>query len=281
MRKKLALWAAVGTAALLGTALPASAVSVYTPVGPPSTGEFSLEKIVKNIYGSSLAASGNNFTDGLIGGITLTRVVDSDSTAPSINGRLNLVSGSPDTTDQVWTDGVAFSHAQARYAGFGQSFGIVSGITVGAGNVPSGGTYQDLISVTGSGMNPSQTPPLPVAVPISGPFLFARQGPIDWNNTFGTQTSADDTTATDNVDRMVTYKVTGVDQNPGLPGTEIHWLLAFEDGVDGDYNDLVVEVVTRDPARQQAMPLPGSLAMGAVGLLGVIGLKTRQALRRA
>ena len=75
----------------------------------------------------------------------------------------------------------------------------------------------------------------------------------------------------DGMDHMVTYQITGSGlASLGYDADAIVWLLFWEDGdstsADGDYNDLVVEIV----AVAAAIPLPAPIALAGVGLLGVV-----------
>ncbi len=71
----------------------------------------------------------------------------------------------------------------------------------------------------------------------------------------------------DDVDHMLTYKVTGLADQ----GSWTVWLLRWDDqtgsGSDRDFNDSVIEI--------RAIPVPAAVLLGILGL-GVAGLKLRK-----
>jgi hypothetical protein len=110
--------------------------------------------------------------------------------------------------------------------------------------------------------------------PVSQPFLF-----LDEAN--GTMAYSDPALSSGGVDRMVTFAVTGYLADPGIlsswtafsDGTT-HYVIAFEDGTDFDFNDLVVEVSGVVP-----VPEPTTMLAGALLLLP-FGASTLRILRK-
>jgi len=240
----------------IATVLLASQVAqadFYTPIG--SSGEQNFPGIADNLYGGSFTLQGNG-RDYSNGAITLTRMVDSLSSVPTYIGvNMNVVSGPAfEATDQIWDDGATKIYAKARYASYAQNFGYNT-------DSDDNGIYETwnyLFSVNQGYDQTGQASP-----DLTG---------LDW--TWGRQgTTVNSSYAVDNpddVDHMLTYKVTGL---PGQ-GSWTVWLLRWDDqtikcgsGSDRDFNDSVIEI--------RAVPVPGAVLLGMLGL-GVAGWKLRK-----
>jgi hypothetical protein len=109
--------------------------------------------------------------------------------------------------------------------------------------------------------------------PVSQPFLFLDEA--NGNNAYS------DPSLNSGVDRMVTFAVTGYLQTAGDLNTwtafsdgTTHYVIAFEDGTDMDYNDLVVEVSGVTP-----VPEPTTMIAGVLLLLP-FGASTLRILRK-
>lgn len=231
------------------TAAGAPALAAFSTVNAPSGLELSHESIFEGIYGGNFVMGGNNFAgSGASLGIMATRVND---TGPG--SHMNVLTGSAGSgeDDQTWQDGIVFSNARARYAGFSQHFGYID-------NASGADPFQSVFQVTSQGLNPDMNslPNFTETTIFSDPFRFARANTAGGANKFSSN-------PIDNIggaDHMVAYEITGVN------GGRKTWWLFFEDqqmGVgDFDYNDLVVELVV--------VPLPASVYGGLAGL-GLVG----------
>jgi len=102
-------------AALAVGAFSTTSFAASTAIGSPTNGELSHARILDSIYGGGFAASGNDFSNGAI---TASRV--------------------DDAADQTFNLESFSASAEAVFAGFSQSFGIVQD-----------GTYTNLFDVTG------------------------------------------------------------------------------------------------------------------------------------
>lgn len=164
------------------------------------------------------------------GGYTFTRLDDTDPNAT------DLLVPTP-YGDSNWYDGNGTYYARARYAGYQQTLFIVQGAT----DTP-------ILSINGTAYQYISGPPGNFTV--NGNFLWGR----GTTNAVATQHSNDPN------DPLMTYLVTN--NQLGYYA----WWLFWEDGIDDDYNDLIVEI--------SAVPVP------AAALLGLIGMGLSFALRR-
>jgi len=244
----------IGLLALVAvTAAPALAgfTDVYAPA---RSGELSHQAIIQGIYGGSFAGSGLNMVgSGASSGIVATRMEDFGAGGP-----MNLVSGGAGFDDQMWTDGIAVTTAQAKYASLNQNLFYRD----------STGTHH-LFQATGSGFLSGVTSQ---QFTVAGNFDWIRSTYHFGDIPFGSRTWSSVESRNHygdpgpGLDHMVTYKITG------LNTTDTVWLMFWEDlsgplgycdsgqMADRDFNDLVVEV------RARAVPLPGAVMLGAIGL---------------
>jgi len=236
--------AAIATGLVAGS----TALAGFSTINPPAAGEIGHLDILNGLYGGSFTQDGVNFINGGAGGTVNAMRIDDFGVGAD---KLNLVNGAPGLADdQIWDDGVAAANARAVYAGDSQSFGYFLG--------ESGGAYNELFSVSGSGFAVSGN----AVIDFSGAtWRWGRGG-----NAFGPHSSLASENA-DGRDHMVTYKITG------LPNTIAVWLLFWEDRdfddprSDFDYNDLVVEI--------RAIPTPMAAGLGFLGLGGLAGMRRR------
>ncbi len=153
--------------------------------------------------------------------------------------------------DESWTGTLLNFTAAARYAGYTQEFGYsLDGDDRG---------YNKLFKVRGnkSNVHGSATLELEPGASVS----FMRDG------NKGGQWSSSVSENSDGLDHMVTYSVTGFDDDLA------RWMLFWEDlpgGGDRDYNDLAVEVTTR-------VPEPGT-GLTIVLVCGVLAIMRRRML---
>jgi hypothetical protein len=224
----------------------ANAEAGFTKVNAPPDAELSHRAILGYTYGGSFgpAGGGMNFSNGTI---TATRLED--------------FGANHDLLDQCFTGDLVGARALGRWAGYQQKLGVVAGES-------GAGSFHELLTVAGNGINVTGSAG---AAKMEGKgYRFARGGGGELMTSL----------ASDNrggVDQMISYRLDGY----GPAGTTTY-LLAFEDlgpgtNSDWDYNDLVVEVTTADPA---VAPLPPAAWSALTVLLagGVWGSRDR--LRR-
>lgn len=240
---------------LISVVLLASQVAQadFTPiVGPPV--EPSFTNILDTIYSDTFTPDGLNYQGAT--GIYVQRMVDSLSPDPTdIGVNMNVVAGPAfGATDQIWDDGATKIYAKARYASYAQNIGYWTKNTSGYYSI-----WNPLFGVdpgydqTGNEASPDLT---------GLEWAWGRQG------TTTNSSYADDNW--DDVDHMLTYKVTGLADQ----GSWTVWLLRWDDqtincgtGSDRDFNDSVIEI--------RAVPVPGAVILGILGL-SVAGIKLRK-----
>ena len=183
----------------------------------------------------------------------------------------NNVTRVNDSSDIEWIGNPGTADFVAIYAGAGQALYT----TPLSGTLPpNGGSPSPILSGLGStGTTPSRSASSVSFTPGAQPFLF-----LDEAN--GNLAYSSPTLSSGSVDRMVTFAVTGYLQTPGdlnsmfIPFATTHYVIAFEDGTDFDFNDLVVEVSGVAP-----VPEPTTMVAGALLLLP-FGMSTLRMLRK-
>jgi len=111
--------------------------------------------------------------------------------------------------------------------------------------------------------------------PASNPFLF-----MDWINS-GSIQAFSDPALNGGTDRMVTFQVTGTLNTPGNINSGYTslanptYVIAFEDGSDFDYNDLVVQVSGVAPVPEPTTLISGALMMMPFGA-GMVSVLRRK-----
>lgn len=237
--------------------------NLTTVQGPPGS-EHTHAQILSNLYGGAFVGAGFSAPSYTNGTVTATRVDDTNA-AGGIGSNLNLVTGAPGlpVTDQQWVDGIAITSAEAKFASFSQKFGYNDG---------SG--YTNLFDVTVNG-------PGGYNVSGSATHQFSAGAPWTWMRagTGGTYSSQNSANPDGDRDHMVTYAISGL---AGLGANETVWLLFWEDlpgafnsgKSDRDFNDLVVQINAKAPSLE-AVPLPGAVVMGGIGLGMVMAVRRR------
>lgn len=217
--RKIAMFAAVMVMVVLTAP---EAMALLTPISSAPSGELSLD-------------TSGGILDMLYGLSNLQRISDSF------------------TGDQLWQVSAAAASVTvvAKFAGFSQGFGVISG--------SSGGTFTPLLTQVAN-VNPG-SPGLSASLPaLTGEFRFGNDpsGAPLWS-------SLQSDNSDGGLDHMVAWRIT----------TTGNYVLAWEDlaGLgDRDYNDLVVEVRGAAPAT----PEPGTLLLIGAGLVGIgIGARRR------
>jgi hypothetical protein len=208
---------AIVAAVVLFAISPAFAEPNYTPVYAPPDGELNHAQILSKTYGGYFMKIGTSVNYGNASGIKAWRVYDYDGD----DIKLNLLLGSKDDIDQVWTDGTAKVTAEVKYAGDSQSFGWNQGMLID--------TYEELL--TEDDINQPG-----ISIDISGDFLWGYKP--DGEEWWSMQSENDLLE-----DHMVTYQIVGL---PDREVGEVVWLVFLEDRplsvADKDYNDFVVEI---------------------------------------
>lgn len=210
-------------------------VASATAYGSAAPGEFSMQQIAN-------AFAGVNFFNT---NLTFTRIFDfgpNGATSPNIGS----VPAST-ATDKIWTDGTVSIALKAAYAGNTQWLGTEG---------PSSTQFVNIKPNTGSPFIVPQDANN-LVLPTGGtPFRFIRSN----DGTF----SANDQTSDQASDRMISFLVTG--DGVDSPTYALFW----EDGTDGDFNDLAVIFSPVSGGSPLAVPLPASAMMG-LGLFAFIG----------
>jgi hypothetical protein len=172
-----------------------------------------------NLYSTTFGAGpGNGIMEYLYGAGNFTRVSD--------------------TIDQVWAGSPVSATFDAVYSAANQAL-YTAGLSGSLGSA-------SLILSHGLGTTgtPSRSGSVVPFTPAAQPFVFLDEAGT-LNNAFSLQTL---NTFDGSKDHMVTFSVSGYMSDPGhLDNTYVafttpHYVIAFEDGTDFDYNDLVVEV---------------------------------------
>ena len=231
--------------------------STYTTVRTAASGESSITQILGKFYSGSFTQVGStkNYSNGTF---TATRVDD---------GTLGTL-GLDDTSvvgksDQIWSapagEQVSFT-VYSTFSAAAQRFGYMDGA--------SGGSFHQLGTIFGSRFNALGGGTLSDLNLVAGnEFRWAR-------STNGTTVQTSRNADNNNVDKMVTYRITG-DDKP-------HFVLFFEDGGDGDYNDLAVEVNvgTRILPPGYSVPVPAMALPAMVSLGGLALAASRRRIAR-
>lgn len=172
-----------------------------------------------------------------------------------------------DANDIQWTGIQIGVSLDAAYAGASQSLFITAPV---GSNISS-----EMLGSSSSSSVPSRSSNIVLFTPGSQPFLFLDEA--NGNMAYS------DPTLNSGKDRMVTFAVTGYMSDPGkadnvfttfADGTT-HYVIAFEDGNDNDYNDFVVELSGVSP-----VPEPRTIIAGAFLLLP-LGISALKILRKA
>lgn len=174
-----------------------------------------------------------------------------------------------DAGDIQWAGSPGGATFDAIYAGASQALytAALAGTPISS-EILGGGGY--------TGNNPPSRSSSTVSyIPASQPFLFLDEA----NGNYAYSAPA---VSTGGVDRMVTFAVTGYLATPGDVGSftlfsdgTTHYVIAFEDGTDNDYNDLVVEVSGVAPVPEASTVIAGAL------LVLPFGISTMRALRKS
>ncbi|MFQ5591347.1 MAG: DUF4114 domain-containing protein [Phycisphaerae bacterium] len=231
-----------------------SARADFTPVRDSGS-----EATVQEIFDHYFTVTATGADTGVMGAAHESYTFADGSTATRINdfgaghaSPIDLLTGTSNDLDSIWTDGVSVFTAEARFAGFSQSFGIDT--------TPGDGVdHSALFSVSGNGYTDTGLGGAGGPMHLTGEWSWTRggSGHGPWSSN-----PADNP---DGLDHMITYQIDD-------SSAQTVWWLFFEDlnslG-DKDYNDLVVEV------RAVPIPVPGAVALGVAGFSGFALLRRR------
>jgi hypothetical protein len=257
--KNVMKMAAIST--IVAAAGAANAAGSYTNVLSTPSNEFHISRLVEAIATSSNPTNigpAGAITPTLVGGrefydfgnnITAKRVFDfmaGPNNTRQLGGVLNLFNGSDNnTTDQIWQDGTVALDVRARYSSGEQTLGFLRN-SDNSGNA-------NLLNISNAGGW------FQFIDPTNATNVFVGPGEFRWTrNTSQTSREIDN----GNTDRMIAFEI--FDTNAP---SERRYVIAFEDGGDFDYNDLVVELVIM-------IPLPTGAAMGMAGM-GLLAIRRR------
>jgi hypothetical protein len=233
-----------------------SAFGAFTTINAPIFAEDNRVQILSNVYGGTFTPVGPDNLNYTNGSITATRV--NDLYQPLVDPAPTIIGGGgPIYDDQVWNGAFTLASAQAVFGDFHQEFGYFDGA--------SGGTYVKLFDVTGIHYDATGEADLSQ---LSGHTLRWARGGEDrvWSSQIYDNS--------DQKDHMVTYQISGLQDN------KLTWLLMWEDKkvgeifADFDYNDLVVEL--------KALPradVPEPTALMPLAFVGLAGLRRKRAGR--
>jgi hypothetical protein len=164
-----------------------------------------------------------------------------------------------DDFDQIWFPANGTATAQAKYAGSDQEFGYIPDL-----DAPgfADDSFVHLFTVFGNGINLGA----PVATLDSGDvnFLWALDPSEEppWTSRPVPENS-------DGLDHMVTWLISGNEDNSN---NSVRYVIAWEDvygGGDRDFNDLVVEVTVAP------VPIPAAILLLGSGLVGLAGIRKK------
>jgi hypothetical protein len=243
--------------ALLAIGRASSAFAAFTTINAPIfPGEKDSKQILEHLYNgtfTSIAPSNLSYTNGTI---TATRIEDIYQ-PPIIQPALVLANEGPINDDQTWQANFLLSSATAVFAAYNQEFGYYDGA--------SGGSYVKLFSATGVEYGATGSADLSS---LAGHTLrWARGGQ---SRVFSSKMSDN----SDQRDHMVTYQITGLNDN------KLTWLVMWEDKLptepdaDFDFNDLVVQI------KATPIAIPEPTATVPLGLMVLAGLYGKRQLRK-
>jgi len=242
------------------TALPASA-GMYTDILPGSASEADLWEVLNVVTNGGINVDQTGINSGADG----RRVFD-EATNPG------------EVFDQVWRDGTVTVTATALWWGGSSSEGS-----------SSNQRFMYDLNLDGSGKtiigpNPWQSGSTADFGPlgIGTEFIMGVDGANDSWSLESINPAVGDT---GDHDRMVTFDVSGMDISAWISGTESTavlspirssaatgsaYIVAFDTGRDGDYQDFIGLVEGPCP-----VPVPGAVLLGMLGL-SVVGVKLRK-----